>query len=108
MIFADLRKLIPKYSEGMAEMGKWWAIFFLLAGIIVLQYSGNSVIRTDSEAEIPAETAYIALTFDDGPRLETTDRLLDGLRARGASATFFLVGEQAALYPDLVRRMVAE
>ena len=45
------------------------------------------------------------MTFDDGPRTGTTDRLLDGLRERGASATFFVVGEEAEAAPDLVKRM---
>lgn len=56
------------------------------------------------QAEIPA-AKYVALTFDDGPRAGTTDRLLDGLRERGASATFFLIGEQIAGNEDLLRRM---
>ena len=30
---------------------------------------------------------YAALTFDDGPRADTTGRLLDGLLERGAAAT---------------------
>ena len=51
---------------------------------------------------------YIALTFDDGPRRDTTEKLLDGLRERGASATFFLVGEEIAGKEDLVKRMAAE
>ncbi|HLU74189.1 MAG TPA: polysaccharide deacetylase family protein [Nonomuraea sp.] len=37
----------------------------------------------------------VALTFDDGPGRYTT-RLLDALRARGARATFFVVGEMVA------------
>ena len=48
------------------------------------------------------------MTFDDGPRQGTTGRLLDGLRERGASATFFLVGEEAEANPELVKRMKAE
>ena len=39
-------------------------------------------------------TKYVALTFDDGPRCETTSLLLDGLAQRGAQATFFVVGTQ--------------
>ena len=50
----------------------------------------------------------MALTFDDGPRRGTTDRLLDGLRQRGASATFFLIGSGIAGKEDLVKRMEAE
>ena len=61
----------------------------------------------DGEAEIPAEK-LIAITFDDGPRRETTERLLDGLRERNAKATFFVIGKQIAENEDLVKRMAAE
>lgn len=64
--------------------------------------------ETAAPAALPQETKYIAITFDDGPRRDTTTRLLDGLRRRGASATFFLVGRQIAGHEDLVRRMQAE
>ncbi len=49
----------------------------------------------------------LALTFDDGPKPETA-ALLDALGARGVKATFFIVGKQAELYPDLLRRIVDE
>ena len=45
-----------------------------------------------------------ALTFDDGPHPEYTPRLLDLLEAHGARATFFMVGESARQYPQIVRR----
>jgi peptidoglycan/xylan/chitin deacetylase (PgdA/CDA1 family) len=51
---------------------------------------------------------YIAMTFDDGPHPVLTPRLLDVLKARGIRATFFLIGENAAEYPDIVRRIAAE
>ena len=89
-------------------MRKWWMVSLILSGIVLLQNVSPSVLQADSGAEIPVETAYIALTFDDGPGRETTARLLDGLNIRGASATFFLVGEQVVRYPDLVKRMKAE
>ena len=50
----------------------------------------------------------VALTFDDGPDPLTTPRLLDILAGHGASATFFLIGEPASRYPDLVARIAAE
>ncbi|WP_312943241.1 polysaccharide deacetylase family protein [Oscillibacter sp.] len=52
-----------------------------------------------------SETKFVALTFDDGPSDNTTGRLLDGLRERGASATFFLVGSRISGNEKLVRRM---
>jgi peptidoglycan/xylan/chitin deacetylase (PgdA/CDA1 family) len=48
-----------------------------------------------------------ALTFDDGPHAEGTPAVLDALARHGASATFFLVGEQVARNPALAAEIVA-
>lgn len=50
----------------------------------------------------------VALTFDDGPDVVVTPRLLDLLRKRKARATFFVLTEKATAHPDLVRRIVDE
>lgn len=49
-------------------------------------------------------TKKIALTFDDGPNPEYTPILLDELKKRGVKATFFVLGSEVELYPQLVRR----
>lgn len=51
---------------------------------------------------------YVALTFDDGPSASYTPLLLDGLKERGARATFFVLGCQLEGNEELVRRMKAE
>lgn len=56
----------------------------------------------------PADDCSLYLTFDDGPRISHTPRLLDVLAANKAKASFFLLGEQVEKHPDIVRRMVAE
>ncbi|MGI5282471.1 polysaccharide deacetylase family protein [Nonomuraea polychroma] len=48
----------------------------------------------------------VALTFDDGPGLYT-DALLRHLKAHRARATFFVVGQNVAAYPAILRRTVA-
>ena len=53
------------------------------------------------------ETKLLAITFDDGPSRYTSE-LLDGLKLRGAKATFFMVGPNVSAYPDVVRRMKDE
>ena len=50
----------------------------------------------------------IAMTFDDGPSPKLTPMLLDMLKQRGIHATFFVVGQNAAEYPDILKRAVAE
>jgi peptidoglycan/xylan/chitin deacetylase (PgdA/CDA1 family) len=49
----------------------------------------------------------VALTFDDGPGLDTS-AVLRVLRRAGARATFFVVGEMVARRADLVRQALAE
>lgn len=94
-------------AEGLEHMRRWWFILVLAILIPQLGVTGRTV-PADNPIELLTETRYIALTFDDGPKEGTTDRLLDGLKERGASATFFLVGEWAAINQDLVRRMQEE
>ena len=62
----------------------------------------------DTLENLVEEPKYVALTFDDGPRADTTGRLLDGLLERGAAATFFVIGEQIPCNEELLRRMKAE
>jgi peptidoglycan/xylan/chitin deacetylase (PgdA/CDA1 family) len=50
----------------------------------------------------------LALTFDDGPHPEYTPQILDILKNNGVKATFFVIGKNAELYPELVERMVRE
>ncbi len=47
----------------------------------------------------------IALTFDDGPHPGYTDRLIQILGENHVHATFFVVGKQAALHPELVEKI---
>jgi peptidoglycan/xylan/chitin deacetylase (PgdA/CDA1 family) len=59
-------------------------------------------------ASPPFAAKEIALTFDDGPRPESTARILDVLKRECVRATFFVVGRRANATPDLVRRAAAE
>ncbi|MFO0734551.1 MAG: glycosyltransferase [Labilithrix sp.] len=50
----------------------------------------------------------VVLTFDDGPDPIYTPRVLDTLRDLDAPAAFFVLGDQAMKYPELVRRIDRE
>ena len=58
-------------------------------------------------AQIP-DGPFVALTFDDGPKAETTSVLLDGLSRRGIHATFFVIGENVEGSEELLLRMERE
>lgn len=50
----------------------------------------------------------IALTFDDGPNVACTGRLLDGLKERHVRATFFVIGKNVKENPKLTKRIHEE
>jgi peptidoglycan/xylan/chitin deacetylase (PgdA/CDA1 family) len=50
----------------------------------------------------------VALTFDDGPDPVQTPKMLDLLARYHVTATFCLIGRNAAAHPELVRRIVVE
>ncbi|HEX7449902.1 MAG TPA: polysaccharide deacetylase family protein [Pirellulales bacterium] len=56
----------------------------------------------------PRRSRQVCLTFDDGPDFAHTPRVLEVLREYRVAATFFLLGKQAAAYPQLVRQIAAE
>ena len=81
-----------------------------------IQKNQNSIVSTSiSVAPFPTiieahgiVPGSIALTFDDGPDPEWTPKILDILAQYNIKATFFVIGEQVQLYPDIARRIVAE
>ena len=83
------------------------ALAFALC-VLLLTGCGGPAVETDGTAMLSEEVKYVALTFDDGPHKDTTAALLDGLKERGAAATFFLIGTEIAGKEDLVARMGEE
>lgn len=55
------------------------------------------------DAPRPSKEKVAYLTFDDGPDPAYTPQVLRTLDAYGAKATFFMIGEEAAANPGLVR-----
>jgi peptidoglycan-N-acetylglucosamine deacetylase len=53
------------------------------------------------------EAAGVVLTFDDGPHPDGTPAVLELLARAGASAMFFMIGEQVVKRPALVREVKA-
>jgi len=58
--------------------------------------------------QVRVDQPYIAMTFDDGPSSANTPRLLEILKQRNIKATFFLIGQNAASNPEIVRRILAD
>jgi peptidoglycan/xylan/chitin deacetylase (PgdA/CDA1 family) len=57
---------------------------------------------------LPLAPREVVLTFDDGPWPQTTERVLDALKAECVRATFFLIGRNALARPALAQRELAD
>lgn len=57
---------------------------------------------------VETEEKWIALTFDDGPHPTHTPEILDLLSEYGIHATFFVVGSNVELCPEITRRTLDE
>jgi peptidoglycan/xylan/chitin deacetylase (PgdA/CDA1 family) len=105
--------LSPPTMDG-PERGPWDAP---LAPVPTARARARSrVIRSIASRALPSSVLFargarrwgrkrIGLTFDDGPDA-MTERYLDLLTRFGVRATFFVIGENAARAPDLVREYV--
>ncbi|MBQ3135149.1 MAG: polysaccharide deacetylase family protein [Oscillospiraceae bacterium] len=89
------------------RVGACLAAALVVAGLMAWPPEGE-YSSVDLQLTVPEKEKLLALTFDDGPHPEHTAVLLDALAQRGVKATFFLVGCQVELAPELVERMAAE
>lgn len=84
----------------------------LMCGVVFGQYVQQSRLSTDEARAVMAEdtkmTKKVAITFDDGPNPDYTELLLKGLKERGVTATFFLLGKEVEKYPDIVKDIQEE
>ncbi len=64
--------------------------------------------KASRDGEVEDKIKRIALTFDDGPHAEYTPALLDLLKKYNVHATFFVVGTNVSMYPEIVQREISE
>ncbi|GAA1586946.1 hypothetical protein GCM10009804_48700 [Kribbella hippodromi] len=101
-----------------ALAGALWSRRFVIAVVAIALIAAGLVLaatprsKTAAATSKPASTVtathaarkYVYLTFDDGPSTYTP-QVLKILRAYGARATFFEIGQNVARYPYLTRRV---
>ena len=82
----------------------WFLVFWIqpLAAVRVFERLTRNVIY-----RMRVELPLVGLSFDDGPHPTFSPQVLDILERHDAKATFFLIGERALRYPELVARIKA-
>jgi peptidoglycan-N-acetylglucosamine deacetylase len=68
----------------------------------------NFQAKTIKAATLPSNEKVIALTFDDGPWPETTEKILATLKKEKIKATFFVIGQPLKSYPEIGKKVLAD
>ncbi|MBQ7714578.1 MAG: polysaccharide deacetylase family protein [Clostridia bacterium] len=71
----------------------------ILTAALVLPSSAEGALY-----EISTNEKVVALTFDDGPHPVYTEQILDTLSEYSVKATFFIIGENAKAFPEMVKK----
>lgn len=79
-----------------------------IAAFINTSLVDAEALQDPDKVTLDPNKKYVALTFDDGPNYATTGKVLDILKEKKATATFFLLGQNIAGNEALVKRMVDE
>lgn len=97
-----------KYGAIRKKLAVLTACASMLCGGCLLALAvlpGNSFYgETITSVEVPSGKKLVALTFDDGPYPPYTEKLLAVLEEKQVRATFFVVGNNASKFPEVVRQ----
>ena len=98
----ELLEVVSEPSEGRRVLRRD-AKTGLIGGESYLSYPSSYVVRRYGH-----KPKCRVISFDDGPDARWTPAILDILKREGVRATFFIVGSQAAKYPDILARIWRE
>ena len=111
-ILSALMLWLGKYGVVRKRLAAIVACASLFCGGALLAMAvlpGNSFSgETITSGKVARNEKVVALTFDDGPYLPYTNDLLKVLGSKNVSATFFVVGNNASKYPQVVRDIVKQ
>jgi peptidoglycan/xylan/chitin deacetylase (PgdA/CDA1 family) len=103
-------------AQHIIQAGERWNQIAAQHGVALPDLIDRNGLRLSSPP-VPGQVIFIPgiprekvlyLTFDDGPHEEWTPQFLDLLARFQASATFFVNGVYANIYPELIQREIDE
>ena len=100
---------LGKYGVIRKKVAMISAIASLVCGgalLVMAVLPGNSFYgETITSGKVDDGKKVVALTFDDGPYPPFTQNLLAVLEEKQVKATFFIVGNNATKFPEVVRQI---
>ena len=96
--------------EGNVKRKTRWAFSIAIFSLIAMLGTVHLAVSDNCTAlrYVPTTHKVIAITFDDGPHPQITPQLLKILKEKQVKATFFVLGKNAAAWPNIVRQAAQE
>ena len=103
-VFKFNKKLFLSFGILITCLAVSLALIYNNKSSFIVELSSNDLY--DSLITNDEKTTY--LTFDDGPTLKATGKILDILKEEDIKASFFVIGKYVAKHPELVKRAYDE
>lgn len=108
-VSSDVNLVLPFYlaNGGLPHIIRDCAKFTQVAKALEQQEQPREELvdqQQPSHAKEGVQHKRIALTFDDGPHPYVTTRILEILHKHEVKATFFVIGQNVAEYPEVVKK----
>lgn len=93
------------------DLSIWFFVALLIVSFLAKVYASFTI---GSQYYVPVicngnkQHQAVALTFDDAPVPDKTNRILDILKEKDVPATFFCIGQRVNENPDLLKRIDVE
>lgn len=86
----------------------WLIGLFIFSGVLffIPTLVPNDALFGEITTHFKTNQKEVWLTIDDGPHPDSTPKILDLLDQYQARATFFVIGQEAQKYPELIQEIV--
>ncbi len=81
---------------------------FILLFITETLIAATPTANGEAIRHVKTSEKVVALSFDDGPSVPYTEEILSVLRKHNVKATFYVIGQNAKEYPNLIKKIMAE
>jgi peptidoglycan-N-acetylglucosamine deacetylase len=98
---------------GLAGYGIHFGYYLALIGVyitisVILSFFIQSGFHMKALCKGVTSEKIVSITFDDGPDIEYTHKILDVMKEAGITATFFCIGRKIEGNEELIKRMDQE
>ena len=83
---------------GGGKMKKLKGFILIILSFLCVPFCNYKVDAVEGEK-------LVYLTFDDGPSPNNTNRILNVLKKNDVKASFFVVGKNVEMFPEIVKKM---